>query len=172
MQTETLLGAGALRARVAELGAEISRWVKSLPEPPVALWLAEGALVFAADLIREIDADIEVESLRASSYGAGLRSSGEVKFQADFSRFGGRAVLLIDDIFDTGLTLASARAKLAEAGAAPVRACVLLRKKCAGASAFPPPDYVGFEIPDKFVFGYGLDFAGKFRNKKQIEYKK
>lgn len=171
MQTRVLLTAAAIRGRVAELGAEISRWAKPLPAAPTVLWLADGALVFAADLIREIGAGIFVESVRASSYGAGLSSSGEVSLGGDFSRFAGRDVLLVDDIFDTGLTLETVRRKLEAAGAKSVLTCVLLRKiGRETARGARPPDFVGFEIPDKFVFGYGLDMSGKCRNLKQIEY--
>jgi len=162
MQSKILLGADDIKARVEKLGAEISRWANSLETEPCMLWLAEGAIVFAADLMRSIDAPMEVKSLRVSSYGNETKSSAAPKYDCDFSEFSNRDILLVDDIFDTGRTIKTVAEELEKAGAKSVRTCVLLRR--GGAESLCSPDYAGFEIPDGFVFGYGLDIRGKKRN--------
>lgn len=162
MQSKILLGAAEIKARVGEMGAEISRWAKSLENPPCMLWLAEGAIVFAADLMRGIDAQMEVKSLRVSSYGNDTKSSSAPKYDCDFSEFSNRDILLVDDIFDTGKTIKTVACELEHAGAKSVRTCVLLRRSGSGTAC--APDYAGFEIPEGFVFGYGLDIRGQKRN--------
>lgn len=163
MQSQILFSASDISGRVRALGAEISEWARGFPEPPVMLWLAEGAVVFAADLMREIGCDMQVASLKVSSYGASLKSSGTLRYSRDFCEFAGKNILLVDDISDTGLTLREITGKLKDSGALQVKTCTLLCKpgKCAGSRR---PDFVGFDAPDSFVFGYGLDFSGRFRN--------
>ena len=184
MESSVLISGERIAERVAQLGAEISRWAnmsgadcagvggagQSDDGRLALLWLADGAFIFAADLARSIDAQMTVCSLRASSYGASVKSSGRVVFDADLSKFADKKVLLVDDIFDTGRTLAEISAALRSAGVAELKTCVLLRKVFGGSRGcgYAAPDFVGFEIPDKFVFGYGLDYEYKFRNLRDI----
>ncbi len=130
----------------------------------VVIILLKGALVFAADLLRRISRPLEIECLNVASYHGGTRSSGQVDFlDRHFPEVRGRHVLLLDDILDTGLTLHAVSARLREEGAAAVHAGVLLAKDKPRAVAVTV-DYVGFEIGDEFVVGYGLDYQGKYRN--------
>ena len=123
-----------------------------------------GAMIFAADLIRSIPLRIRINLVIVSSYpGRSVRSGGSRILAQQLHDVAGRDVLLVDDILDTGGTLASAVPLLREMGAASVQSCVLLKKKL----TIPPKieaDYVGFEIPDEFVVGYGLDFNNLYRN--------
>ena len=141
------------------------RIVADFPEDPlVAVVLLKGAMVFAADLLRRIPRPLEIECLNVASYHGGTSSSGRVDFlDREFPLVRGRRVLLLDDILDTGRTLAAVSTRLRDEGAREVRSGVLLAKeksRCAGVDA----DYVGFGIGDEFVVGYGLDFRGRYRN--------
>ncbi len=168
MQSELLISRDEISRRVTELGEAITNWAKSKPETDFEiLWLAEGAFMFVADLVRAIDVDVKITSMKVSSYGDAFKSSGEVNCCGDFEKFSGKDVLVIDDIFDTGLTLSTISALLRQAGARDVKSCVLLCKEGVG-SKFDKPDYIGFSIPNKYVIGYGLDAAGKFRNLPEI----
>jgi hypoxanthine phosphoribosyltransferase len=130
----------------------------------VVIILLKGALVFAADLLRRIARPIEIECLNVASYHGGTQSSGTVDFlDRQFPEVRGRHVLLLDDILDTGRTLHAVIARLHAEGAAAVHTGVLLAKDKARAAAVSA-DYVGFEIGDEFVVGYGLDYLGKYRN--------
>lgn len=169
MKSEILLNQQQISNRITQLGKEITTWAKSSDEKIAVIWLAEGAIIFTADLIREIDCDLTLVSARASSYGKNLKSSGTVKVEHDFSDMKGKRVLLVDDIFDTGLTLQTIVAKLRQANAVEVKTCVLLRKLDVETIA-PKPDFVGFDIPNKFVFGYGLDAYESHRNLKDIHH--
>ena len=121
--------------------------------------LLKGALVFAADFVRHLDMKISVECINASSYHGGTKSSGkiEVDHVPDVLN---KNILLIDDILDTGLTMGWVREKLFEKGAALIGTCVLLDKQIAEERC----DYTGFNIPNEFVVGYGLDYQGHYRN--------
>ena len=169
MNSEVLFSDKEISARIKELAKEISLWTKSLSNPIYLLWLAEGSFIFVADLVREINADIRIVSLRTSSYGNELSSSGKVSVWGDFSQFSEKSVLLIDDIFDTGLTLKTIIDQLKHSGAKDVKTCVLLNKVSTPKKT-SKPDFVGFDIPDKYVYGYGLDCAGKYRHLKDIKY--
>lgn len=126
--------------------------------------LLKGALVFAADLFRRMPVILDVECLNVSSYHGGLESSGEVKFlDACLPDFTGKRVIVVDDIYDTGLTMQTVCAMIDAEGAASVESCVLLAKDKEREIDFYP-DYVGFTIGDEFVIGYGLDYRGKYRN--------
>ena len=164
-----------IRARVKNLGREVAQWAQSgggsTEEDVCMLWLAEGAFVFAADLARAIDCGIRVRSVRASSYANAFKSSGTVSVNADFSEYKNMRVLVVDDIFDTGRTLAEISRRLLKEGAAEIKTCVMLKKNTREKRNFPPP-FFGFEIPDEYVFGYGLDAAEKFRNLPDIRFYK
>jgi len=126
--------------------------------------ILKGALVFMADLLRQVPLRLEIECLNVASYHGGTESSGVVDFlDAKLPEVKGRSVLLLDDILDTGRTLQAVSAKLKEAGASQVKTCVLLTKDKERA-ADVEADYSAFEIGDEFVVGYGLDYDGKYRN--------
>ncbi|HZS01249.1 MAG TPA: hypoxanthine phosphoribosyltransferase [Chloroflexota bacterium] len=152
----------ALARRVRELGAEISRDYAG--QEILLVGVLRGAVVFLADLARAISVPVRVDCLSAASYGAGTTSSGRVRITRDLEEpLAGRHVLVVDTVLDTGLTLRALDAALRARGPASLRYCVLLHKDRGG----PPPfavDYVGFTIPDRFVVGYGLDYAQRFRN--------
>jgi hypoxanthine phosphoribosyltransferase len=134
------------------------------PGPIVVIILLKGALVFAADLLRRIPRELSIECLNVASYHGGLESSGTVDFlDRHFPEVEGMHVLLLDDILDTGRTLAAVAQRLKEEGAAAVHTGVLLAKDKQRAEEVEA-DYVGFEIGDEFVVGYGLDYKGKYRN--------
>lgn len=132
--------------------------------PIVVIILLKGALVFAADLLRRIPRELSIECLNVASYHGGLESSGTVDFLDQyFPDVKGRHVLLLDDILDTGRTLAAVTIRLGEEGAAAVHSAVLLAK-AKQRSEEVQVEYIGFEIGDVFVVGYGLDYKGKYRN--------
>lgn len=126
--------------------------------------ILKGALVFMADLLRRVPLKLEIECLSVASYHGGTESSGKVDFlDRKLPDVAGRCVLLIDDILDTGRTLAAVSDKLRTMGAREVKTCVLLTKDKERAAEVNA-DYSAFEIDDEFVVGYGLDFDGKYRN--------
>lgn len=158
--SEILLCRETIAQRVGELGSRIGKDYagKDLCIVPVM----DGGMIFAADLIREIDLPLTVAPFKASSYGDATTSSGRVQLPWKTPmEIKGKDLVLVDDILDTGKTLEVLRAFFTEGGARSVSTCVLLRKK---ASTHLAADYIGFEIPDKFVIGYGLDLAGLYRN--------
>jgi hypoxanthine phosphoribosyltransferase len=159
-QFHTLIDRHSIACRIRELGAKISNDLKgtSLYLVPVM----DGGMIFGADLMREISLPVKLRPVKASSYGSGTSSTGRVTLPWELPEdIRGQQILLIDDILDTGLTLKSLREKLLEAGANSVKTCVLMRKESA---AHLDADYVGFDIPDYFVIGYGLDLDGLHRN--------
>lgn len=119
--------------------------------------------MFAADLCRAMDVPgLTVDCVRASSYGEGTSSSGSVALSGLTTDVRGRHVLLVEDIVDTGLTIEKLKAHLEGLGAASVRVCTLLNKQSRRKNEMVP-EFIGFECPDEFVVGYGLDYAGKYR---------
>ena len=129
----------------------------------VVVSLLNGTVMFLADLIRRLSLPLRLDFIGVSSYGAGA-ASGELVFTKELRlSVRGRDVLLVDDILDTGKTLARVRAKLQALGPRRLRTCVLLNKGARRVEKIEA-DYVGFEIPDFFVVGYGLDFAERYRN--------
>lgn len=126
--------------------------------------ILKGALVFMADLLRRVPLRLEIECLNVASYHGGTESSGQVDFlDVKLPEVQGRSVLVLDDILDTGRTLAAVSEKLYEMGAKDVKTCVLLTKDKERAAEVEA-DYLAFEIGDEFVVGYGLDYDGKYRN--------
>ena len=159
---EILLNEEQISSRVAEMGAQIS--ADYAGEEVIAVCALNGAMPFTCDLIRKIDGDVILDSIGASSYGNSTKSSGEVKITKELKQdVAGRHVLIIDDIFDSGLTLSLLVKLMEERGAASVKSCALLEKQVAHAVDYRP-DYIGYEIPDAFVIGYGLDYAEKYRH--------
>lgn len=157
-----LITAEAVRSRVAELGRRIEEDYAG--RTPVLVGVLKGAVVFLADLIRAVDGPIECDFIAVSSYGASTRSSGIVRLTKDLSAsIEERDVLVIEDIVDTGRTLAYLLRNLETRQPRSLRVCTLLDK--ASRREVPVPlDYVGFTVPDEFVVGYGLDHAGLYRN--------
>ena len=159
---EPLLTAGQIQARVAELGAQIARDYEG--RDPLLLGVLKGACVFLSDLVRATDLRLGIEFMAISSYGALTRSSGEVKIVKDLDvPIEGRDILVVEDIIDTGLTLSYLMANLRSRGAASVKLAALLNKQERRLREVRI-DYLGFDIPDAFVVGYGLDFAERYRN--------
>lgn len=163
-----LIGGTQIAQRVRELAQQItgdnSARLASGEAEITIVPILTGAMIFAADLIRSIPLPMRINLVTVSSYpGRSVRSGGNRILAQQLHDVGGRDVLLVDDILDTGGTLASAVPLLREMGAASVRTCVLLKKKLATAPKIEA-DYIGFEIPDEFVVGYGLDYNNLYRN--------
>jgi hypoxanthine phosphoribosyltransferase len=151
-----------IRERVDALGAEIA--ADFAGRPLTVVGVLTGSLIFLADLIRRLNHPTQIALIQASSYRGNATSPGELVIKDEMlSDVRGRDLLLIDDILDTGKTITRLVEHLRRKGAATVKTCVLLRKL--GRQAVPfEPDYTGFEIPDKFVIGYGLDFNDEYRH--------
>jgi hypoxanthine phosphoribosyltransferase len=152
-----------IQTRIRELAREMA---SQMDGDPVLVCLLRGSVVFTADLARALHdhgVALRMEFMALSSYGDGTESSGAIKIHLDCREpLHGRDVLLVDDILDTGRTLAFAATRLREQGAERVKTAVLLDKPERRIVAMGA-DYVGFTIPNAFVVGYGLDFAGRFR---------
>lgn len=157
-----LVSEAQIQERVVQLGRQIS--ADYAGREPLLVGILKGAVVFMVDLARQIDLAVEVDFMAVSSYGNSTESTGVVRILKDLDEsIEGRHVVLVEDIVDTGLTLRYIVEYLRDRGPASVSICALLRKTKARQTA-PPIDYVGFEIPDEFVIGYGLDFDERYRN--------
>ncbi len=158
---KVLVSEKEIRRRVGELAAQVQ---SDFPgRDLVVVGLLTGTLMFLADLVRELDLPLRLDFIGVSSYGDGTESR-ELVFTKELKLdVAGRDVLLVDDILDTGKTLRAVINKLGEMNPRQVRSCVLLSKK-ARREYDIIADYVGFEIPNEFVVGYGLDYAEKYRN--------
>jgi len=160
---DPLFPSDAIAARLQTLAAGIAG---SMSKDFAAIAILKGSFVFAADLIRALAAhnvNPEVDFMTLASYGTQTVSSGDVRLLRDVEiSVQGREVLLIDDILDSGRTLAFARRHVLERGASGVKVCVLL-DKTSGRAAAERADFVGFPCPPAFVIGYGMDHAHKFR---------
>ena len=157
-----------IQSRVAEMGARISDDYRD--RSILVVGILKGSFIFIADLIRQIDPTIavELEFMKVSSYGSGTTSSGEVRIENDIgSPVEGKDLLIVEDIVDTGLTISRIRDLFASRGAASIRIATLLEKETDRGHSLTL-DYIGFKIPDRFVVGYGLDFAQRYRNLKEI----
>lgn len=158
----TMLSADQIAARVRELGAQIAEEYKD--RNLVLVVVLKGSFVFAADLCRAIDTHLRIDFLGVRSYGEGTESSGVVQITQDLSRpIAGEDVIIVEDIVDTGLTIAHLMDLFRTRGPKSVKVCSLLHKP-ARAKVAVNVDFLGFTMEDKFVVGYGLDFAEKYRN--------
>lgn len=158
----TLFNEATILARLDAIAAEISHDYRDRELTVIAI--LNGSLIFMADLLRRIPLPLKLDCLSVASYHGGLETSGEVIFrQVALPDIEGRDVLLLDDILDSGNTLAAIREKLSTAAPRSVRVCVLLQKKKVRSRPVEA-DYVGFEIEDEFVVGYGLDYMERYRN--------
>lgn len=158
---EILLNEEQIASRVTELGKRIS--ADYAGEEVIVVCALNGAMPFTCDLVRHMDGEVILDSIGASSYGNSTVSSGEVKITKELKQdVAGRNVLLLDDVFDSGLTLSLLVQLMESRGAKSVKTCVFLDKQVPRKVSYRP-DYVGYEIPDAFVIGYGLDYAEKYR---------
>ncbi|MGL5328683.1 MAG: hypoxanthine phosphoribosyltransferase [Peptostreptococcaceae bacterium] len=151
-----------IKAKVYEIAKKIEEDYRG--EEVLIVGILKGASVFVADLIRNIDLDVDMDFMSVSSYGNSTESSGTVKIIKDLDvDIEGRNVLIVEDIIDSGLTLSNLVAALETRNPKSLRLCTLLDKP-QRRSANMHVDYVGFVIEDKFIVGYGIDYAEKYRN--------
>ena len=159
---EVLLSEERIQTRIKELGAQITREYSG--RNPLLIGVLKGACFFLSDLLRSIDTRLSIEFMAISSYGSSTRTSGEVRIMKDLDvPIEGRDILVVEDIVDTGLTLSYLLANLESRGAASVKLVALL-DKIDRRQREVKIDYLGFQIPDEFVVGYGLDYAERYRN--------
>ncbi len=163
---EVLFTEKQIQERVAELAAEIERDYEG--KELVLVGVLRGAVMIMADLARSLNKHVEMDWMAVSSYGSGTKSSGVVRILKDLDAdIAGRHVLIVDEIIDTGLTLSWLTSNLGSRGPASVEIATLLRKP--EALQMPvTPKYVGWDIPNEFVVGYGLDYRERYRNLRDI----
>lgn len=161
---ELLISDRDLRRRGRELARGLSDELRACERPPILLGVLKGSTLFLADLVRALDIEVEIDFISISSYSQKGGSAGVVRIVKDLdSDIQGRDVVIVEDIVDTGLTLNYLRRTLGERGPSSLRAVTLLDK--AARRIVPVAlEHSGFEIPDAFVVGYGLDFQGLYRN--------
>jgi hypoxanthine phosphoribosyltransferase len=159
---QVLFSQEQIQERIKELGAQITRDYAG--RNPLLIGVLKGACFFLSDLLRSIDTRLSIEFMAISSYGSSTRTSGEVRIMKDLDvPIEGRDILVVEDIVDTGLTLTYLLDNLKARGAASVKLAALLDKHDRREKEVPI-DYLGFQIPDEFVVGYGLDYAERYRN--------
>jgi len=159
---EVLIPEEVLQARIRELGRTISNDYNG--KEPLLVGILTGAVPFVSDLLRQISISCQLDFMATSSYGARTESSGIVRILKDLEQsIEGRHVIIVDDIIDTGLTMDYLLETLKARYPASLKVCALL-DKVPRRLRHVPIDYRGFEIPDKFVVGYGLDYGGRYRN--------
>jgi hypoxanthine phosphoribosyltransferase len=164
--TEVLVTEAEIQAKLAELARRIEADYEG--RDLLVVGVLKGAVMVMADLARELRSHVTMDWMAVSSYGAGTRSSGVVRILKDLDTdLTGRDVLIVEDIIDSGLTLSWLRENLESRGAASVQICALLRKPDA-AKVDVDVTYLGFDIPNQFVVGYGLDFAERYRNLRDV----
>ncbi len=161
-----LLSEEQISQKVAQLGAQIS--VDYAQKELLLLSVLKGSVVFMADLMRAISIPAQIDFMAVSSYGSGHKTSGVVKIVKDIDiELLNKDILIVEDILDSGMTLKYLKAMLAARNPASIRVITLLDKP-ARRTADIQADYVGFEVPDEFLVGYGLDYAEKYRNLSDI----
>jgi hypoxanthine phosphoribosyltransferase len=159
-----LIDEATIQAKVAELGARITADYAGVPGRVLLVGVLKGALTFIVDLSRSIDLPVELDFMAISSYGAATQTSGVVRILKDLELpIEGRHVLVVEDIIDSGLTLTYILENLRNRNPASLKICSLLNKP-SRRRVDVPVDYAGFDIPDEFVVGYGLDFGQIYRN--------
>lgn len=163
---ELLITKEQLQKRVSELAAELGERFRG--HSPIFIGVLNGSFIFMADLMRQLDSDAEVDFIKLSSYGSETSSQGTVRLLKDISAdITGRDVVVVEDIVDTGLTIKFLRGRLEEAAPTSVTFVTLLLKHEVANLDFPI-DYVGFNIPNRFVVGYGLDVDQKLRGLESV----
>ncbi len=159
---EVLISSEEIESKVSEIGARVSEDYRG--ERPLLVGILRGAVVVMSDLMRNIDLPCEIDFMDISSYGTGTSSSGVVRILKDLEEdITGRHVLIVEDIIDTGLTLSYLLRSLLARKPASLEICALLSKPSRRRVELDVK-YLGFEVPDEFVVGYGLDYAGAYRN--------
>jgi hypoxanthine phosphoribosyltransferase len=159
-----LLSAAAIQARVAELGQRITADYREHGADVVLVGVMKGSVIFLADLVRHVDLPCTMELIGIQSYGDTTKSSGVVQITADLTRpIEGKHVIVVEDIVDTGLTVAYLLHNLETRQPASLKVCALLHKPERSIQPVPIA-YLGFTIPNEFVVGYGLDYAQRYRN--------
>lgn len=159
---KVLISEEELKKRTAEMAEEITEYYKG--RPLLVVTVLKGSFIFAADLMRAIKIPAEIDFMVLSSYGASTTTSGVVQIRKDLDRdIKDAEILIVEDILDSGMTLSYLKNMLLSRGAKSVRICTILNKP-SRRKADITPDYVGFDVPDEFVVGYGLDYAEKYRN--------
>jgi hypoxanthine phosphoribosyltransferase len=157
-----LLSREAIAARVEDLAIQISRDYAG--KDLLLVGVLKGAFVFLADLMRALEIPVQVDFVRLASYGTGATSAGQVRVILDLAAsIAGRHVLIVEDILDSGLTLGFLLARLRARQPASLKLCVLLNKRIRRVYEITP-DYTGFDVPDGFVVGYGIDYAERYRH--------
>ena len=159
--TEVLISADQIRRRVAEMAAEIRR---DFPDGLHLIAVLKGAFIFLSDLVRQMEGQVSLDFMALSSYAAGTTRSGEVRLLKDLdTTLEGKHVVIVEDIVDTGLTLTYLQDILRARGPKTLRTACLLSKP-SRRQVDVKVEYIGFSIEDRFVVGYGLDYAENFRN--------
>lgn len=167
---KTLIDRTEIERRVHELGDTISRDYAGRDEPLIVISILKGAIPFTADLIRALTIPVDLEVMVASSYGSGTVSSGEVELEyVSYRSISNRDVLLVDDVTDSSYTMAVLVEKMKKAGCRSVRACSLLNKPLRR-EADVAIDYIGFDVPDHFLVGYGMDLDQQYRELPDVCY--
>jgi len=160
--SRVVVGAEEIDQRLAEIARQVERDLDG--SPPLLVGVLTGAVMVMADFARHLTVPVTIDWMALSSYGKAAQSSGQITVIKDLTEeVAGRDIVIVEDIVDTGLTLAWLRAHLAARGAASLRVLTLLRKPDAMVVDVPI-DYVGFDIPNDFVVGFGLDYAGRYRH--------
>lgn len=158
---EVLVSEKQIQARAEELGHEITRDYAN--KKPLLVGLLRGSVPFMADLIKNIDLDIQFDTMDVSSY-EGTQSTGEIRIVKDLDTpVSGLDIILVEDIVDTGRTIKIVKENLFARGAKSVKIVTLLNKQARRTVPGLVPDYIGFEVPDEFVVGYGMDYNQKYR---------
>lgn len=159
-----------IQQRAREIGQQIAEDYKG--EQVVLVGILRGAVLWMGDIMRNTNLDMIIDFMAASSYGASTKSSGVVKINKDLDTdVEGKHVIIVEDIVDSGITLSKLKEYLESKNAKSVRICTLLDKP-AGRKTDVKVDYIGFEVEDKFIVGYGLDFDQKYRNLPYISFLK
>ena len=162
---EVLISPEEIDALTTKIAAEIDRDYKDSPRKLLLLCILKGSVVFMGELMKKISLPIEIDFMKVSSYGSGTSSSGQINIMLDLYRndMADIDIIVIEDIIDSGKTLSHLKKYLELKGANSVKTCTLLDKPSRREVDFTP-DYVGKEVPDEFVVGFGLDFDEKYRN--------
>lgn len=159
---KTLISEEQLKTRISELAKQIEKDYEG--KSPVIVGVLKGSVMFYTDLVRQIDLPLTVDFMSISSYGAGVNSTGEVKIIKDIDgKIGGKDVIIVEDIVDSGYSMNCLLKLFATRSPKSVKVCALLDKP--SRREIPVPiDYTGFQVANEFVVGYGLDYAGLYRN--------
>ena len=160
---EILLDEQDIKDIVKKVGAEITR--DYADKNPLVIAVLRGAVVFMADIMRAIECPLSIDFMAVSSYGDGVKSSGVVRIVKDLdTKIEGRHVIIVEDVLDSGLTLSYLERMLKSRNPASIEIAAFLVKDIEGKRPAVDPRYVGTHVPDKFVVGYGLDYAERYRN--------